>query len=72
MTSYNIIYTGFLTVVEGYSDANWTLNSKDLRATTGHVFTLSGGAIAWKSSKHTLITRYGGRTCGSKTGNVRA
>lgn len=35
-----VLYSGFLTIVEGYS----------------YAFTLGGGVVTWKSSKQTLIT----------------
>jgi hypothetical protein len=35
----------------GFSD------SDELKFTSGYVFTLEGGAIFWKSSKQTYITR---------------
>ncbi|GJW82156.1 putative RNA-directed DNA polymerase [Tanacetum coccineum] len=44
-------------VIEGYSDANWISDIKDSRSTSGYVFTLRGGAISWKSSKQTVISR---------------
>ncbi|KAD5507661.1 hypothetical protein E3N88_15364 [Mikania micrantha] len=44
-------------VIEVYSDANWISDMKDSKSTSGYVFTLGGGAIAWKSSKQTLIAR---------------
>ncbi|GJV09116.1 DNA polymerase zeta catalytic subunit-like protein [Tanacetum coccineum] len=45
------------TVIEGYSDANWISDIKDSRSTSGYVFTLGVGAISWKSSKQTVISR---------------
>ena len=53
--NYGILYSGFPTVLEGYSDANWISNSDEIKSTNGYVFTLGGGVIAWKSSKQTLI-----------------
>ncbi|KAD5802609.1 hypothetical protein E3N88_13969 [Mikania micrantha] len=47
----------YTTVIEGYSDANWISDMKDSKSTSGYVFTLGGAAIAWKSSKQTLIAR---------------
>lgn len=43
--------------VLGYTDTDFAANYPDSnKCTTGYVFTLSGGAIAWKSMKQTLVT----------------
>ena len=52
--NYGILYSGFLAVLEGYSDANWISNSDEIKSTSGYVFSLGGGVVAWKSSKQTL------------------
>lgn len=44
-------------MLEGFSDANWITESDETKVTSGYVFTLGGGAIAWKSSKQTVISR---------------
>ena len=54
--SYGIHYTGYPRVLEGYSDSNWISDAK-MKATSGYVFTLGGGAVSWKSCKQTIITR---------------
>ena len=48
---YDILYSGFLVVFERYSDVNWISDSNEIKSTSGYVFTLGGGAVAWKSSK---------------------
>ena len=53
--NYSIIYSGFPTVLEGYINAKWISDSDEIKSTSGYVFTLGGGAVAWKSSKQTLI-----------------
>ena len=53
--NYGILYSGFPVVLEGYSDANWISDSDEIKSTSGYVFTLGGGVVAWKSSKQTLI-----------------
>ena len=53
--NYGILYSGFLAVLEGYSDANWISDSDEIKSISGYVFTLRGGVVAWKSSKQTLI-----------------
>lgn len=47
-----IYYTKCAHVLEGYSDVNWISDSKDIKSTSGYIFTLNGGAISWKSMKH--------------------
>ena len=53
--NYDIIYSGFPAVLKGYNDANWISYSNEIKSTSGYVFTLGGGVVAWKSSKQTLI-----------------
>jgi hypothetical protein len=43
---YEIHYSGYLTVLEGYSDANWISDVDELYATSGYVFTLGGAAVS--------------------------
>ncbi|XP_075504625.1 secreted RxLR effector protein 161-like [Primulina tabacum] len=50
-------YTRYPAVIELYSDANWIFGMKNSKSTSGFIFTLEGAAIAWKSSKHTVIAR---------------
>ena len=58
MTLTTMLYTNkYPTVLEGYSDANWITRSTETKSTSGYVFTISGGAISWKSSKQTCIAR---------------
>jgi hypothetical protein len=44
-------------VLEGYNDANWISDADELYATSGYVFLFGGGAISWKSCKHTILTK---------------
>ncbi|XP_071928133.1 uncharacterized protein [Coffea arabica] len=55
--NFGILYSGFPTVLEGYSDANWISDPNDTKSTSGYVFTLGGGAVAWKSARQTIIAR---------------
>jgi hypothetical protein len=55
--SYVIHYTGNPRVLERYSDSNWISNADEIKATSGYVFTLGGGAVSWKSYKQTILTR---------------
>ena len=52
---YGLPYTRYSPVLEGYNDANWILNVKDSKSYSGYVFTLTGAAVSWKSSKQTVI-----------------
>jgi hypothetical protein len=54
---YGIHYSGYLAVLEGYIDANWISDMDELYAMSGHVFTLGGAAISWRSCKQTILTR---------------
>ncbi|XP_071699802.1 secreted RxLR effector protein 161-like [Rutidosis leptorrhynchoides] len=53
---YDITYSGFPSIIKGYSDASWITNAKDHSSTTSWVFLLGGGAISWASKKKTCIT----------------
>nr|GEW17999.1 reverse transcriptase domain-containing protein [Tanacetum cinerariifolium] len=44
-------------VLEGYCDANWISNHNEGKSISGHVFTLEGAVVSWKSSKQTVNTR---------------
>ncbi|GKC99170.1 zinc finger, CCHC-type containing protein [Tanacetum coccineum] len=53
---YRLTYTGYPSVLEGYTDASWISNTEDHSSTSGWVFLLGGGAISWASKKQTCIT----------------
>ena len=53
--NYSILYSGFPTMLKGNSDANWISDLDKIKSTSGCIFTLGGGVVAWKSSKQTLI-----------------
>ncbi|GJY04448.1 hypothetical protein Tco_0370388 [Tanacetum coccineum] len=53
---YRLTYTGYPSVLEGYTDARWISNTEDNSSTNGWVFLLGGGAISWASKKQTCIT----------------
>jgi hypothetical protein len=55
--NYGIHFFGDPKVLGGYSDAIWISDADELKATSGYVFTLGGGAISWKSCKQTILTR---------------
>jgi hypothetical protein len=56
-SNYEIHYSGNPKVLEGYSDSNWISDADEIKATSGYVFTLGGGAVSWKSCKQTIVTR---------------
>jgi hypothetical protein len=41
--------------IAGYSDADYARDVDDRKFTSGYVFTLTGGAISWKSFKQTIM-----------------
>jgi hypothetical protein len=55
--SYGIHYSGYPNVLEGYSDSNWISDADELKATSGYIFTLGGGAVSWRSCKQTILTK---------------
>ena len=57
ITIYGIHYIRYPRVPEGYSDSNWIFDADEIKATSGYVFTLGGGAVSWKSCKQTILTR---------------
>ncbi|GKC62652.1 zinc finger, CCHC-type containing protein [Tanacetum coccineum] len=51
-----LTYTGYPSMLEGYTDASWISNTKDNSSTSGWVFLLGEGALSWASKKQTCIT----------------
>jgi hypothetical protein len=56
-TSYGLHYTGYPDVLEGYSDTNWISDVDEIKATSGYIFTIGGGAVSWRSRKQTILTK---------------
>ncbi|RVW54338.1 Retrovirus-related Pol polyprotein from transposon TNT 1-94 [Vitis vinifera] len=56
-TNLTLLMHGFPSVLEGFGNANWILDSDEMKSTSGYVFILSGSAVSWKSTKQTYITR---------------
>ncbi|GJS62739.1 zinc finger, CCHC-type containing protein [Tanacetum coccineum] len=52
---YSLTYTGYPSVLEGYTDASWISNVEDNSSTSSWVFLLGGGAISWASKKQICI-----------------
>ena len=55
--NYGLCFSRFPSVLEGFSDANWILDSDEMKSTSGYVFILGGSAVSWKSAKQTCITQ---------------
>lgn len=53
---YELNYSSFLLVLEGYNDANQISRSYEIKSTSGYIFALGGGIVSWKSSKQTCIS----------------
>jgi hypothetical protein len=43
---YGIHYTRYPKVLDGYSDSNWISDADEIKATSGYVFRLGGGAVS--------------------------
>ena len=54
--NYGLCYSGYPSIIEGYSDASWITSLEDHASTSGWIFILGGGAISWGSKKQTCIT----------------
>jgi hypothetical protein len=44
--SHGLHYSGYLGVLEGYSDSNWITDVDELKATSEYIFTLGGGVVS--------------------------
>ena len=55
--NYGLCFSGFPSVLEGFSDANWISDSDEMKSTSGYVLILSGSAVSWKFAKQTCTTR---------------
>lgn len=53
---YGLEYSGFPSVLEGYTDASWITNQEDYASTSGWIFKLGGGAVSWASKKQSCIS----------------
>ncbi|KAA0064304.1 Retrovirus-related Pol polyprotein from transposon TNT 1-94 [Cucumis melo var. makuwa] len=50
-------YNKFPAVLEGYSDVDWNSLADDSKVTSGYIFNIAGGAVAWKSKKQTILAQ---------------
>ena len=48
---YSLLFSNYLEVLEGYSDANWITDNLDVKFTTGYLFMFGGGAVSLDSYK---------------------
>jgi hypothetical protein len=55
--SLGLHYLRYPAVFEGYSDASWIATNSGSYGCTGYVFTLGCAAVAWRSTKQTLLSR---------------
>jgi hypothetical protein len=55
---YGLHYIDYLTVLEGYNDANQISNTKHLISTSGYVFIYDETVLSWKLSNKICIIRY--------------
>nr|GEY58010.1 zinc finger, CCHC-type [Tanacetum cinerariifolium] len=54
--NYDLLYVGYPSMLEAYSDASWINLVEDSSSTSGWVFLLRRCAISWVSKKQTCIT----------------
>ncbi|CAN1148915.1 Retrovirus-related Pol polyprotein from transposon TNT 1-94 [Linum perenne] len=54
--NFGFTYSGYPSILEGYTDASWISDVKDHTSTSELVFLLGGGAISWAFKKQTYIT----------------
>ena len=43
-------------ILLGYNDSDFMSDNDSRKSTSGHLFTLKGGAISWRSNKQKCIT----------------
>ncbi|GKB99833.1 hypothetical protein Tco_0985970 [Tanacetum coccineum] len=53
---YRLVYYGYPSVLEGYTDVSWISNTEDNSSTSGWVFLFGGCTIYWAFKKQTCIT----------------
>ena len=44
--NYGLCFSGFSSVLEGFSDANWISDLDEIKPTSGYVFILGGSAVS--------------------------
>lgn len=54
--NYRILYTREgMEVLKGYTDSDYAGDVTDRKSTSGYVFMLSGGTVAWSSKKQPIV-----------------
>lgn len=53
---YELVYTGHLASLLGYTDADWAGDSETRRSTSGYVFNLGSGTISWSSKLQATVS----------------
>jgi hypothetical protein len=56
-SAYGLHYTGYLAVLEGYSESNWISDAAEIKATSGYIVTIGGATVPWRYCKHTTLTK---------------
>jgi hypothetical protein len=56
-STYGLHYSGYPTILEGYSDFNWISDADAIKATSRYIFTIGGAVISWRTRKHTILTK---------------
>jgi hypothetical protein len=54
--SLRVNYENSFDNLEAYTDSDYAGDTEDRRSTSGYVFLLSGGAVAWSSRKQPVVT----------------
>jgi hypothetical protein len=54
--NYELIYSGNLSPLVGYTDSDWAGDTDTRRSTSGYVFNLGSGAIIWSSKRQPTIS----------------
>lgn len=52
---YELVYSGSLTPLTGYSDSDWGGDNSTRRSTSGFVFNLGSGSITWQSKRQPTV-----------------
>jgi hypothetical protein len=55
--NYELYYTIYLMILDGYNDVNWISDTKNLKSMSGYASILGGATISWKSFKQSCITK---------------
>ena len=50
-----LMYGGDELIPVGYTDSNFMSDKDSRKSTSGHLFTLGGGVVSWRSIKHKCI-----------------